>query len=395
MDLIISSRHSDVIKIGSTIMFGVGIGLIMIEGLLRFFFPTESLYRVAFFEPNEDIGWIHVSDLSFRWRGGSPSCIEFDVPVRFNNWGFRDDQNWTLEKRDDVVRIAILGDSHVEAIQVPFADTASEQLEQQLSDAFPNTTFQVMNFGVSNYSVGQFQLTYEHIASQFQPDIVFVYVAYFHMQRTLISRPSFGYTNAVGESLHIRPTYQLDSGGNLEFVPMEDYDAFVTVMDRITEEYGADRSIEISELTDYTSFRTLDVLRGNVTGLQLSNALSDAHPPLLTPSSDATFDALDVNYHILELLHQQVQANDAQLVFLDAFQYFDRYGSPFGSGSLIAENQAFAEEQGMSYVNLSEQFYSTAEGAQFPCDGHLNQLGNQHVADAMYAWIIANDALPD
>jgi len=77
----------------------------------------------------------------------------------------------------------------VEAIQVPFDRTTSHLLELDLNRRFRtltgSTQYEVLNFGISNFGVRQYLLCWEEYASRFAPDLVFILVADFHMQRTV------------------------------------------------------------------------------------------------------------------------------------------------------------------------------------------------------------------
>ena len=81
------------------------------------------------------------------------------------------DQEITLAKPPGTLRIAVFGDSYVESLHVDrsqnFLQTAARSLADQL-----HKPVQVLNFGVSNYSVAQDYLRYKKLAKQFKPDLV-------------------------------------------------------------------------------------------------------------------------------------------------------------------------------------------------------------------------------
>jgi lysophospholipase L1-like esterase len=93
--------------------------------------------------------------------------------VRFNGAGFRDD-DWTQQKPSDTLRIAILGDSYVEALQVEEHERFSEVAERELnaSGAAGGRKVQVMSFGVSGYGTAQELMTLRHHVWQYSPDLV-------------------------------------------------------------------------------------------------------------------------------------------------------------------------------------------------------------------------------
>ncbi|MHC4875516.1 MAG: SGNH/GDSL hydrolase family protein [Planctomycetota bacterium] len=95
--------------------------------------------------------------------------------IEINSAGFRDREH-TLQKPPGVIRVAVLGDSYIEAFQVPQQAMFGSVLEQQLNDAAAAieepATFEVLSFGVSGYSTAQELLALRHHVWQFDPDIV-------------------------------------------------------------------------------------------------------------------------------------------------------------------------------------------------------------------------------
>jgi hypothetical protein len=73
-----------------------------------------------------------------------------------------------------VVRIAILGDSYAQALQVPLEKTFWSVIEQQLNTCKPFGTQQteVINFGVSSYGTAQELLTLRHKVWDYNPELI-------------------------------------------------------------------------------------------------------------------------------------------------------------------------------------------------------------------------------
>ena len=68
-------------------------------------------------------------------------------------------------------RIALLGDSYIEAFEVPIEKTAGEVLERRLT-AIRGTPTEVLNFGHGGYGTSQQLLTLQHDVWKFAPDLV-------------------------------------------------------------------------------------------------------------------------------------------------------------------------------------------------------------------------------
>lgn len=106
---------------------------------------------------------------------------EGNAYFRINSHGYRG-PDFSVEKPDNVIRIAILGDSMVEARQVNFADTAWQRLEKLVPTCsdLSGKKLQVLNFGVGGYGTTQELLTLRRDVLRFQPDIVLLVVAAFN-----------------------------------------------------------------------------------------------------------------------------------------------------------------------------------------------------------------------
>ena len=89
--------------------------------------------------------------------------------VTINAHGMRDRPRETA-KAPGVYRIAVLGDSFIEALQVPLEKTFCAQLEARLSR--PGHPVEVLNFGCSGYGTAQELLTLRHRVRAFAPDLV-------------------------------------------------------------------------------------------------------------------------------------------------------------------------------------------------------------------------------
>ena len=72
-------------------------------------------------------------------------------------------------------RIALLGDSYIEAFEVPFEKTVGELLEGRLS-ALRGTPVEVLNFGHGGYGTAQELLTLQHEVWKYSPDLVLLAV---------------------------------------------------------------------------------------------------------------------------------------------------------------------------------------------------------------------------
>ena len=339
---------------------------------------TQPAHDVLFLAPDRVVGWKHAPNLSFFWNGRNPYCIEFGVQISTNSFGFRD-REWLLERTPGTTRIAVLGDSFIEAIQVPLEQTAPRQLEQRLAVRFPGHHVETLNFGVSNYGVGQYLMAYDEYVRRFRPDYVVVFASYLNFTRTtqreLSSRLQEFY------ALNVRPTYRVDENGRLAYVPAEDFDAYEGGVNSLLQSYfDRNRTVTVAPIASPLALPhwVLHLLSRK------------ARPsPASHGRTNTIFPDLDLNYRILETLHERVRGDNATLVFADAFEYLERYGLVRGSGALTTQNRAFIERLGAGYVDLSPALRASSTNPQFECDMHFNETGNRILAETLEDWFVS------
>ena len=94
----------------------------------------------------------------------------YNILASINSDGFRD-HDFKVDKDPGVFRIAVLGDSFEEALQVELVDTWQKVLEGKLSNDLKRPV-EVYNFGVSGYGTDQEWLTLKEKVWKFKPDLV-------------------------------------------------------------------------------------------------------------------------------------------------------------------------------------------------------------------------------
>lgn len=141
------------------------VALLLGEGMLRatgFSFANFSL-------PDDVTGW--------RLRPGIEGWnrYEGEAYVKINSRGLRDREH-TLEKPAGVYRIAVLGDSYAEALQVDLEETFWSLLPARLAACGfqAGQRIEAINFGVSGYGTAQELLTLRQRVWAYDPDLVLV-----------------------------------------------------------------------------------------------------------------------------------------------------------------------------------------------------------------------------
>ncbi|MDZ4803741.1 MAG: SGNH/GDSL hydrolase family protein [Candidatus Eisenbacteria bacterium] len=147
----------------AALLFGLLVGVAALEIGLRVI--GWSAPRLTTHDPNRGKAYRP----GIRWH----QAEEGEADIIINRWGFRD-REWTLVKPPGTVRVALLGDSFVDGLQVPIDSTWAREAERRLNacHAFGDSTVEVMNFGVSGYGTAQELQTLRHDVHRFAPDIV-------------------------------------------------------------------------------------------------------------------------------------------------------------------------------------------------------------------------------
>jgi hypothetical protein len=96
---------------------------------------------------------------------------EFVVPVRINSHGHRDSER-SYDKAAGTFRILVLGDSFVEALQVPIEATFTHVLEAELGADGAHPPIEVVSAGVSGHGTASELLFFESEGRRYAPDLV-------------------------------------------------------------------------------------------------------------------------------------------------------------------------------------------------------------------------------
>lgn len=373
----------------------VGVFSIMMgscEGLTRLYMRLNHGYRVQTQQPEPTLGWYLVPSQQYTFTGTDPVCISFRNEITTNALGFRDEEH-TPEKPENTLRIAVLGDSFIEALQVSDSERATQVLADRLAETPPvEATFEVFNFGVSNYSVGQNYVTYLTYAEAFDFDYVFILVSEHTIERT--NDPYFN-TLADARALRLRPSFTLENG-ELIATPPQDYELAIARYYEAANPDGTPynrpvylRRVDVNnwrnqpvqsliarmQFFSFMSYRVVGLMESFLRQTQGFSRADQAYYQQERPA-----EMREINLAVLNQLNQAVITDGAQLIIID-----DTY-SPRMSEA-IAD---FATEMEIAYLQLNQQIIAANKAGQatsFMCDGHYNAHGNRLLADLMFDWL--------
>ncbi len=180
----------------------ISLYLVLFVALLEAYFSIAGIGQQEFLQPDPEFGVKHIPNKLVTWR------MEGYSSEKINSDGLRDVEH-SFQKLAGVYRIALLGDSATEGLQVCLNDTYGQALERMLNTQFrsagvppvprarfmrpldlsgthgvPLPTcasdrqapeiqhFEVINFGCSSYSTGQQLEQYRQQVLKYEPDAV-------------------------------------------------------------------------------------------------------------------------------------------------------------------------------------------------------------------------------
>lgn len=146
------------------VVISLVVGLVIAELALR----LTGYSRPYFYAFDNNLGWVLRPGLA-AW-----SRKEGNAYVRINGGGARDDREYLVEKPRDTFRVAVIGDSFAEAMQVSTPQTFWSVLGAELGNcpALSGKRVEVLNFGVSSYGTAQELIMLRERVWNFSPDAV-------------------------------------------------------------------------------------------------------------------------------------------------------------------------------------------------------------------------------
>jgi lysophospholipase L1-like esterase len=152
-------------RIGRLALLLVSVGLTL--GLAEVALRIAGISYPNFYRPDPDLGWALTPGASGWWKK------EGKAFVRINSDGERDVER-PVAKPPGTLRIAVLGDSCTESLQVPLEATFWSRLPGELRGcpALHGRKVEALGFGVSGYGTAQELLQLRTRVWKYQPDVV-------------------------------------------------------------------------------------------------------------------------------------------------------------------------------------------------------------------------------
>src|SRR6185369_15709040 len=140
------------------------VSLVLVCGALELLLRTTHLFhaRLSWTEPDREIGWRFTPGREYWFFGENDHAIT----GRINSTGWRDRER-IIKRTPHTGRLAVLGDSYVEAFQVELDSTFAARIENSMRGS-PDG-FEAMNFGRSGMSPAEESVVLARDVFRFEP----------------------------------------------------------------------------------------------------------------------------------------------------------------------------------------------------------------------------------
>ena len=369
---------------------GIVAALIVAEIALR----LAGIAFPIFYTPDAKRGWALPAGATGWFRDEGESY------VRINSDGLIDREH-TKAKPPNTIRIAVLGDSFTEAMQLPRRENYCSVLEQRLNhcDAFRGKTVEVINFGVGGYTTSQELITLRDHAWAYSPDIVVLDVCWgndveenSHALDNFPYRPYFVYRGdslVLDDSFRHRESYWIHSF----FWKLIPTTRVFEVVKRAKDLY-IQRRVKEKFKNSYPALAALHEM-----------ARPEEFAIYSPPATPAWKEAWRVTEGLIKLMHDEVTARGVAFLVViqdDDMQVYpdpavrERARRAFGSQDLLYPNkrlEAFCSRERIRFVDLAPSFQKYADQHHAflhgfadtpPGIGHWNSAGH-HLAGELIA----------
>lgn len=348
--------------------FALAFAAVLLEVLLRLFVPVTD-WPVGEYDPA--VGLHRQPNQTGTW------VVGFDGEVRgkyhINGQGWNSLHEYTADKPDGTLRIAVIGDSFIEAMQVDVDETYAALAEQALSadGACPGyDRVEVYSFGFGGAQLSQYLNVMRYVAERYAPDVFIINIF-----------P----VNDFDESL-------------ADYAPSA-YSYFLTFRDD-----GQGGFVEVPPVP-YTPSEVrrlmvkLALVRYVYGNLQLEAVIRRASRDE-APIADLQDELAALTRHIFAEYQRTAEGSGARLLLvMDADRRFI-YGEDPPSERITLLSQIAHEataEQGIALLDLTETFTQDyqqfGERFEFTVDDHWNERGHRLISEVVSDWVAGSICL--
>ncbi|MDA0833606.1 MAG: SGNH/GDSL hydrolase family protein [Planctomycetota bacterium] len=354
------------------LIIGCIFGVLSAEVLLRLLGVSYPLP----YQPDDDCGTVLAPDFA-GWF-----TQEGRAYVTTNSYGLRD-REYSIPKPPETFRIAVLGDSYAEAMQVDASETFWSVMERKLTENphFKGQTVEVINFGVSGYGTAQELQMLRSRVWQFEPDLVLL---------AFVTGNDIRNNSQVLEPDNNRPFFMLDNGD------LKLDSSFLQHPDQIK----ARRTTTRLKVKAINASRVLQLINHWKNHREVPEVNGADHPfaevgidvgCYLPPTDPDWTQAWSMTEHLLEAIHAEVDAHDAAFCVVTLSngvqvhpdpQVRDHFKTQFEIADLLFPDHRirdFCKRIGIHVLNLAEPMQKLAEKQHRYWHGFENtRMGTGH-----------------
>jgi lysophospholipase L1-like esterase len=320
--------------------------------------------------------------------------------VQINADGLRDRRH-EVRKPDDVLRVAILGDSYTEALQVDAQNAFWAVAERELRrrEQVSGREIEFLNFGVSGYGTAQELLMLRNYVWKYEPDVVLVAFCHNDIQDNSsalsgnMDRPYFTIRN---DTLHLDSSFRESAGYLTALTEYEQTKADIV-----------NRSYVLQLLKHSRTNWNLRHERSKISARGIEDIGSDLDV-YRKPDTESGTMAWDVTERLIVAAYSDVIRHGARFGLLTVTTPLQVYPDPAVRNVakenstprdlLYSENrlEALAAQHDFPVLTLVEPLQAHAESHDVylhgfsntkPGTGHWNEIGHRIAGQHLAAWL--------
>ena len=392
----------------NALLLVLGAALIAMAGEAYFRLTTPFMISSMPWEFVPNVGRLRPPNTEIR----STNLLDFWTVSRTNSLGFLDREPPSPERAAATCHISMIGDSFVEAKEVPIHDKFQVRLEELAADELPHLNITTSAFGLGGLGQVQQLPFYDEYARLLHPKLlVLVFVSNDFTDNAPVLRALK--LGGGSEEQLLEPTVRRRSDGKLELslpqAPLPSSSRTRPSWAARAMEEAVDRSWLLHWLREkkralsprdanHTFIRDLEALRRQPDYA----ALLEGWRPTTHPSMRGIFnrrdlppifeDALQYTRFALEQFRQRADRDDAKLVILVTHMLKTHGTLVFGRLSEMAATLDIPVIDQGDYILRQGAKLSDA---QWPHDGHWNPAGHRWAAEALLEHIKEHPAICD
>lgn len=334
--------------------------VLLLEVMLRFLPVTDYTYPLPVNDKNPVARNLPNRDLTYSagWR------FENRNQIRVNNDGFINDQDY--DAHAPLPLVAVVGDSYIEALMVPFAQT----LQGRLAEKF-RSNLRIYSFGFSGAPLSQYLIWARYAREKYKNQFLIINVIANDFDESLLK-----YKNAPGGNY-----YDAGANGNLSLTRVDyRFTPYRFVFKSALLRYLL-LNLGVAEIRQKLRawFAAPSDYVGNTQAKVSEEVIKDSKRAIEAFFRDLqSYSGLPKNRILLLIDGMRPAIYDPRALRDAETSYFAQMRREFvakgvGEGYTVVDLQP----------KLIEHFQREAQRFEFPNDGHWNGLGHRIAADAV------------